>query len=102
MYLGFSSLDEDEKKALQNIARAFSYFARTRAYGYIDRLANTFSVISLRQVLIEALRDLKSEFDRGEKVFMPTGTDIENFIKIAEKDLSLVKVAMSLALALSW
>lgn len=96
------SLDEREWIALQNIARAFSYFARMRAYGYIDRLANVFSTTSLRQVLVEALRDLKSEFDRGERIFMPTSIDVENFIKIAEKDLSLVKVAMSIALASSW
>lgn len=102
MYVNLNSLGEEEKKSLWSMAKALSYFAKIRAYGYVDRLANVFSVISLRQVLSEAIRDLKSEYDRGEKVYMPTALDVELFIKLAEKDLSIARVTASLALAYSW
>ncbi|MEM1703509.1 MAG: hypothetical protein QW794_04945 [Thermosphaera sp.] len=102
MYVSIASLPEKERRSLVNVARALSYFARVRAYGYVDRLANTFSTASLRQVIAEAIRDLKSEYDRGEQVFMPTATDVETFIALAERDLSIAKVAASLALAYSW
>ncbi|MEM2288757.1 MAG: hypothetical protein QXL30_04705 [Sulfolobales archaeon] len=102
VYVSIASLPEKERRSLVNVARALSYFARVRAYGYVDRLANTFSMASLRQVLAEAIRDLKSEYDRGEQVFMPTATDVETFIALAERDLSIAKVAASMALAYSW
>ncbi|MGC8987814.1 hypothetical protein [Infirmifilum sp.] len=98
----YRDLNEEEKKALRNLARGLSYFARERAYGYIDRIANAYSVITLRQVLMEALRDLKSEYDRGEDVFMPTGKDVETFSKLAELDLSFAKIVASLAISYSW
>jgi hypothetical protein len=100
-----SSLSDEERKAVINIARALSYFARERAYGYIDRIANAFSQETLRHVLSEALRSLKSERDResGEaKIFMPTASDVETFLKLAERDLSIAKVVASLSIAYSW
>ena len=101
--LRISSLSEEERRAVLNIARALSYFARERAYGYIDRIANSFSQTTLRQVLSEALRSLKSEWDREpDKVFMPSAGDVELFLKLAERDLSIAKVVSSLALAYSW
>lgn len=102
MYVSLASLSERERRSLLNVARALSYFARARAYGYVDRLANAFSAVSLRQVLAEAVRDLKSEYDRGERVFMPTASDLETFAALAERDLSIARVAASLALAFSW
>jgi len=104
--LRISSLSEEERRAVLNIARALSYFARERAYGYIDRIANSFSHTTLRHVLSEALRSLKSEWDRepegGHRIFMPTASDVELFLKLAERDLSVAKVVASLALAYSW
>lgn len=102
MQINLNLLNEEERKSLWSIAKALSYFARVRAYGYVDRLANVFSTISLRQVLSEAIRELKSEYDRGEQIYMPTALDVELFIKIAEKDLSIARVVASLALAYSW
>jgi intergrase/recombinase len=98
----YSSLSEEEVSAVRSVARGLSYFARERAYGYIDRVANAFSVTTLRQVLTEFLRDLKSEQDRGAEVFMPSAKDVETFLKLAERDLSIAKVVASLALAYSW
>ncbi|MEM4971889.1 MAG: hypothetical protein QXE01_11640 [Sulfolobales archaeon] len=105
--LKISSLSDEERRALLNIARALSYFARERAYGYIDRIANSFSQATLRHVISEALRSLKSERDRegegGEhKIFMPTASDVEIFLRLAEKDLSVAKIVASLAIAYSW
>lgn len=97
-----TQLSDEERKALDNLAKAFSYFARERAYGYIDRLANTYSIASLRLVLEEALRALKSERDRGETIFMPTGRDVETFMTLVERDLDLTKIVASLALAYSF
>jgi len=98
----YSGLSEDEVTAVRNVARGLSYFARERVYGYVDRIANAFSVTTLRQVLTEFLRDLKSEQDRSADVFMPSAEDVEKFLRIAEKDLSIAKVVASLALAYSW
>lgn len=92
-------LGESEKQALENLARALSYFARNRAYGYIDRLANAFSIATARQVLTEALRDLKSEHDRGENVFLPRPQDVETVLRLSEDDLSMLKIVAALALS---
>jgi hypothetical protein len=105
--LRITSLSDEERRAIINIARALSYFARERAYGYIDRIANSFSQATLRHVISEALRSLKSERDRegegGEhRVFMPTANDLEIFLRLAEKDLSVTKIVASLAIAYSW
>lgn len=101
-----SSLSDEERRAVINIARALSYFARERAYGYIDRIANSFSQSTLRHVISEALRSLKSEKDSedegGERrIFMPSANDVETFLKLAEKDLSVAKIAAALAIAYS-
>jgi len=82
--LRISSLSDEERRAIINIARALSYFARERAYGYIDRIANSFSQATLRHVISEALRSLKSERDREaedseHRIFMPTANDVEIF-----------------------
>jgi len=98
----YSNLSTDETLAVRNVARGLSYFARERAYGYVDRIANAFSITTLRQVLTEFLRDLKSEQDRGAKIFIPSAKDIETLLKLAERDLSIAKVVASLALAYSW
>ncbi len=98
----YFNLSSEDEIAIKNIARGLSYFARERAYGYIDRMANAFSIITLRHVLSEFLRDLKSEYDRGANVFMPSAKDVEAFLRLAEKDLSIVKIVASLALAYSW
>lgn len=95
-------LSDEERKAIVNVARALSYFARERAYGYIDRLANAFSASTVRQVLSEAIRDLKSSYDRGEKVFMPKASDVEVILRLSERDPSILKVVSSLAIAYSW
>jgi hypothetical protein len=105
--LRISSLSDEERRAIINIARALSYFARERAYGYIDRIANSFSQATLRHVISEALRSLKSERDRESegsehRIFMPTANDVEIFLKLAEKDLSMAKIVASLAIAYSW
>jgi len=102
-----SSLSDEERRAIMNIARALSYFARERAYGYLDRIANSFSQATLRHVLSESLRSLKSEKDRESedseyKIFMPTASDVEIFLKLAERDLSVAKIVASLAIAYSW
>jgi len=97
-----NELSGDEMKALTNIAKALSYFARERAYGYIDRLANAFSTNTVRQVLSEAIRDLKSEYDRGANVFMPKGSDVEIVLRLSERDPSILKVVSSLAIAYGW
>jgi hypothetical protein len=101
------SLSDEERRAIVNIARALSYFARERAYGYLDRIANSFSQATLRHVLSESLRSLKSEKDRESedseyKIFMPTANDVEIFLKLAERDLSVAKIVASLAIAYSW
>jgi len=98
----YSNLSSKDESAIKNIARGLSYFAREKAYGYIDRVANAFSITTLRHVLSEFLRDLKSEYDRGANVFMPSAEDVEAFLRLAEKDLSIAKVVASLALAYSW
>ena len=94
-----SELGESEKQALENLARALSHFAKGRAYGYIDRLANAFSVTTARQVLTEALRDLRSEHDRGESVFLPRPQDVEVLLRLSEEDLSVLKIVAALALS---
>ena len=107
---------------MRNVARGLKVFAAQRAFGYIDRLANAFSVESLRQILYEFLRDLGVEEsqarvvkrdDREVKVvevskesgkkelvelFMPSARDIETLLSLAEKDISIAKVVASLAL----
>jgi len=98
----YSGLSEEEVSAVRNVARGLSHFARERVYGYVDRVANAFSVTTLRQVLTEFLRDLKSEQDRGADVFVPSAKDVETFLRVAERDLSIAKVVASLALAYSW
>ena len=103
MSVRLSALSEDERRALDSIARALSYFARERIYGYIDKLANAFNVVTARHVITEALRDLKSERDRGnEKIWLPRAEDVEVVLKLCEKDLSVLKILASLALAYGW
>jgi len=55
-------------------------------------------------MLTEALRTPRSEKDREtetseHKVFIPSSKDVEIFLKLAEKDLSIVKVDASYAVA---
>lgn len=96
------SLSDEELEALRNVAKALSYFVRNRVYSYIDRLANAFSISSVRQVLSEALRDLKSEKDRGENVWLPRPSDIETVLRLSEADLSVLKVLASMAITHGW
>ena len=56
--LEWSSLSVEEQKALRNIARGLKVFTAQWAFGYIDKLANVFSIESLRQILYEFLWDL--------------------------------------------
>jgi len=102
LVVSLSDLSPEEREAVRSLARALSYFARERAYGYIDRLANAFSILTARHVLTEMLRDLKSERDRGADVWIPKGNEVEKVLEIAEKDLSILKVVASLALAYGW
>lgn len=92
-------LGELEKNAIESLAKALGFFARNRAYGYIDRLANAFSLATARQVLTEVLRDLKSEHDRGESVFLPRPQDVELLLTLCEKDLTVLKIVAALALS---
>ncbi|MEM2498254.1 MAG: hypothetical protein QXR81_07765 [Candidatus Nezhaarchaeales archaeon] len=94
-----SELKEEEREALENLAKALAYFARGRAYGYIDRLANAFSVVTARQVVTEALRDLRSLRDRGEDAYLPKLKDVEAVLRLSESDLSVLKVVAALALS---
>lgn len=103
MVVKLSELSEGERKALESVARALGYFARERTYGYIDRLANAFNVVTARHVITEALRDLKSERDQGEvRIWLPKAEEVEVVLKLCEKDLSVLKVLASLALAYGW
>ncbi|MCX8205188.1 MAG: hypothetical protein N3H31_06010, partial [Candidatus Nezhaarchaeota archaeon] len=52
-----------------------------------------------RQVLMEALRDLRSMRDRGEDVRLPKPEDVETLLKLSEGDLSILKVVAALALS---
>ena len=92
-------LDDEKRTSLYNVSRALRYFVANRSYGYIDRLANAFSLATLRHVLSEIMRDLRSAFDRGESVYLPSDKDIENLLLLAEKDLSIVKIVVAYALA---
>ena len=102
MSVSYSSLNEDEKRALDNVAKALRYFVINRSYGYVDRLANVYSIRTLRYVLSEIMRDLHSEYSRGEKVFLPSDRDLDIFLRLAEKDLSIVRVAVALALSCTY
>jgi len=97
-----TSLNDRDKKAIYNVAKALSYFVKERAYGYIDRLANAFSISTARHVLEEALRDLASLKTRGEEIYMPSKDDIERILNLVEKDLSILKVITALALSEGW
>ncbi len=92
-------LEPEKKRSLENISRALRYFAVNRNYGYIDRLANAYSIITLRQVVSEIMRDLRSEHDRGEPVYVPNEKEIEDLLTLAEKDMSIVKIVAARALA---
>jgi len=97
-----SQLSEEQLESLRSVARALSYFVRNKVYSYVDRLANAFSISSVRQVLSEALRDLKSEKDRGEDVWLPKSSDVETLLKLAEADPSVLKVLASMSIAMGW
>jgi len=101
-HISYTSLNDEEKKALDNIARALRYFAINRSYGYVDRLANVYSISALRHVLSEIMRDLHSEYSRGMNVYLPSEKDLEIFLRLAEKDLSLVKIVVALALSYTY
>jgi len=49
--------------------------------------------------LTEALRDLRSEHDRGESVFLPRPQDVEVLLRLSEEDLSVLKILAALALS---
>ena len=100
--LRLRDLGDEDRRAVESVARALSYFAKSKAYGYIDRLANAFSVTTARHVITEALRDLKSERDRDPNVWLPKGDDVERVLKLIEVDLSILKVIASLALSYGW
>ncbi|RLG80027.1 MAG: hypothetical protein DRO09_03640 [Thermoprotei archaeon] len=97
-----SGLSGGERTALESVARALARFAKERAYGYVDRLANAYNPSTARQVLTEALRDLKSLRDRGENVWIPKAEEVEVVLELSERDPSILKVVASLALAMGW
>jgi CRISPR type I-A-associated protein Csa5 len=48
------------------------------------------------------MRDLHSEYSRGMNVYLPSEKDLEIFLRLVEKDLSLVKIVVALALSYTY
>lgn len=92
-------LSEEEWEALRSIARMLNTFARERAYGYLDRLANAYSSRAAESVIREALRDARSLLAQGTKIHIPSANVIEKFLKLIETDISVCSKVVALALA---
>ena len=92
-------LVEEDWEALRSIARMLNAFARERAYGYLDRLANAYSAKAAESVIREALRDARSLRAQGEKIHIPTIDVVERFLRLVESDVSVCSKVVALALA---
>ena len=74
-------------------------FAREKAFGYLDRLANAYNPKAAEAVLREALRDARSLLGQGVKIHIPNTETIEKFLKLVTKDINVCNKVVALALA---
>ncbi len=109
----WSDLSEEERAAVNAIANALRVFAVQKKFGYVDRFANSYSAESVKHVLYELLRDLKSlearaTVEEGRKyvtvdnikiaLYVPSKSHVETFVKLVEKDLAIAKLVATLSL----
>jgi len=94
-----NSLSEGDWEVLREIAKMLNVFAKEKAYGYLDRLANAYSAKAAELVLREALRDARSLLGQGTWIPIPRANVVERFLKLVEKDINVCTKVVALALA---
>ncbi len=94
-----SILREEEWRAVRDVAWGLSYFASTRNYTYIDRIADAFAPDTAVASLREALRVLNSEASRGIEVHIPSPRNVETVIKLLYSRREVGSIIAALALA---
>lgn len=92
-----SRFSNEEWEAIQDVALTLKYFSIERKYGYIDRLANSYSSTSAESALLDALRDAKSAKDQGETVHLPSENNFKKVVELIHKDLSTAKILAALS-----
>jgi len=90
---------KEEWESMHEVARMLNYFVRSSKYGYVDRLANAYSLSAAIQTLEEALREARSAQSQGEKVHIPSDDAIKVTFELLSRRLEAAKVIASLALA---
>ncbi len=93
-------LSKEEWDAIKDFARTLRYFARSRKYGYIDRLANAYNPTIAEITIREVLREARSAFDQNEKVHLPSANVVQKVVELISRDLSVASILAALALTL--
>ncbi len=94
-------LREEEWWAIRDVARGLQYFASTRSYTFIDRIADAFSPEIAVAALRDAIRVLRSEAERGGPVHVPRASNVERVIKLLQEHRGIGDILAALALS-SW
>jgi len=84
---------------MSDVARMLNFFVRNSKYGYVDRLANAYSVTAAIQTLEEALREARSAQSQGEAVHIPSEESFRMVIELLSTRREATKIIAGLALA---
>ena len=90
---------EEEWRAIKDVARGLQYFAHTKNYTYIDRIADAFSPEVAIAALRDALRVLRSEASRDRTVYVPRTASIERVVRLLSEHRGVGDVLAALALS---
>ncbi len=93
------SLNEEDWKAIRDVARALGYFAKEGMFNYIDRIGDSYSSSSAVAALRDALRALQSARNQGESVHIPSPRSVEHVVKLLNRNIRVGYVISALALA---
>jgi len=85
-------------KEIEKIAWSFRYFVKKRSYNFIDRITNAVTPEVAIDALKDALRVLRSAYDRGDEdlEYLPSEKEVAKFIEYIKEDISYAKILGSL------
>ena len=120
-------METDFPREIRQMARVLSFFAASRSYGHVDKLARPFSFDDVLTTVNQALRELSVIYENpaGEETIegkrkryieseragttiriyvpeIPSEDTITEFLKLCQKDLKNAKITAALALALAY
>lgn len=87
--------NEEEWKAIEDVARMLREHIKDENYSYVDKLANAFNSYVAEVSIEEALRAARSK-----GTWIASEVDVKTVIKLLREDLNVSRVIAALALAI--